>query len=158
MLARFATAVVALVLAPSTIVQPARAAAPAEGVWLKNGSSSTLCLDGSVSQGVRMMRCNTASRYQQWAQIWIGLHSFELRNVGSDFRYCLDGSVSSGARLLPCNENDWQEWIEDESGNHLSNLAYGVRRSLDGSVSQGVRMNATSSSSLYQKWRFVVVR
>ncbi|WP_203931279.1 RICIN domain-containing protein [Virgisporangium ochraceum] len=135
-----------------TIVGPASADPPAENAWLMNSSGTLLCLDGSVSQGVRIKACDRVSPYQRWYQIRITAERFELRNAGNS-RVCLDGSITSGARMLPCNGNGYQLWTIEQRI-RLSNVRYGTARSLDGSVSQGVRMNATASDSVYQAWQF----
>ncbi|GIJ44387.1 hypothetical protein Val02_12730 [Virgisporangium aliadipatigenens] len=149
-------AFVAIVATQLAVVQPA-AAVPG-GDWLKNGGSN-LCLDGSASQGVRMMTCSTTSKYQRWTPAFHDPYDLEpiaLRNEAySDM--CLDGSVSSGARLLPCNKKPWQIWSFGGMPS-LMNDAYGFDKALDGSASHGVRMNDRAYDSPYQTWRFVIVR
>jgi alpha-galactosidase len=108
--------------------------------------ASGLCLDASVSQGVRLNNCNPTD-YQQWVII----DQSVTKHVASGL--CLDGSVSQGVRLNNCNGSDYQRWYT-HSGSSPYNL---VNRAsdlcLDASVSQGVRLNTCKSSSDYQKWR-----
>jgi hypothetical protein len=145
------TAIIALVLAPLTVVEPASAAEPAGSAWMRNVAAAGVCLDGSVSQGVRMKPCDLESLYQRWSQAPGSGQTFEIRSAAYS-GYCLDGSVTSGARLLPCNGNDYQRWTMQAQ--HLKNARYSSY-SLDGSVTRGVRMNVTAQSSGYQAWRFV---
>jgi hypothetical protein len=108
--------------------------------------ASGLCLDASVSQGVRLNLCNSTN-YQQWVVV----DQSVTKHVASGL--CLDGSVSQGVRLNDCTGSDYQRWYSHSSSNpyDLVNRASGL--CLDASVSQGVRLNTCKSSSDYQKWR-----
>jgi hypothetical protein len=64
-LAWAATAVIAVVLARTTTVRPARAAEQVERFWLTNGGTF-LCLDGSITSGARMNVTSESSRCQAW--------------------------------------------------------------------------------------------
>jgi pyocin large subunit-like protein len=103
------------------------------------------CLDGSVSQGVRLNTCNN-STYQQW-----GRTTNIFRHVRSG--RCLDGSVSQGVRLNTCNNSTYQQWRFPGTAT-IGHVQSG--RCLDGSVSQGVRLN-TCNNSAYQEWIFRAV-
>jgi hypothetical protein len=130
---------------PNPSAVPAVSAA-AWGFWLKNRANTSLCLDGSATNGVRWATCSTTSLYQQW-------------NISGNFLfnyyYCLDGAVANGVRAIDCNGSDWQSWYT--VGENLHNKAYREARSLDGSVSQGIRMNTTNYGSRWQNWYFQVV-
>ncbi|GAA0903835.1 hypothetical protein GCM10009557_79570 [Virgisporangium ochraceum] len=149
-LIRTVAAVITIMVAQVAVGSPARAA-DNPGQLIVNDATE-LCLDGSVSQGVRLSMCNAASPYQRWTSTFLDGDSYILMNRASG-TVCLDGSVTSGARMLPCNYGAWQVW---ESGENLQlfNAAYDDDRALDGSVSRGVRMNVTVNSR-YQHWRFV---
>lgn len=66
---------------------------------------SKLCLDGSVSQGVRLNKCNWTT-YQQWYRSREGADDL----FHSQSHFCLDGSVSQGVRLNTCNDSSYQSW------------------------------------------------
>ncbi|QCS09554.1 hypothetical protein CRV15_28260 (plasmid) [Streptomyces clavuligerus] len=61
------------------------------------------CLDGSVSQGIRLNTCNTGA-YQSWTQVGNALRH-------SQSGMCLDGSISAGVRLNTCNQSVHQNWL-----------------------------------------------
>ncbi|MGI5285842.1 RICIN domain-containing protein [Nonomuraea polychroma] len=107
-------------------------------------SQSGMCLDASVSQGVKLKTCN-GSVYQKWFR--------ESTNNGitivhSQSRLCLDGSTNYGVRLHACNGKLYQRWYWYDSGS-MPNLKSG--HCIDGSVSQGVRFKTCNGTS-YQKW------
>ena len=72
-------------------------------VWFIQHVQSGRCLDGSISQGVRLNTCNGGT-YQQWS-----VSGYEIRHVQSG--RCLDGSISQGVRLNTCNGGTYQQWI-----------------------------------------------
>jgi alpha-galactosidase len=65
-----------------------------------------MCLDGSISNGVRLNSCN-GSDYQEWEYRWEG-NDVAFLNIAT--RKCLDGSISEGVRLKTCNNSDYQRW------------------------------------------------
>ncbi|MFK3983329.1 RICIN domain-containing protein [Micromonospora sp. NPDC050397] len=102
---------------------------------------SGLCLDGSVSQGVRLNVCNYLA-HQSWEQNFGRLYHPQSG-------LCLDGSVSQGVRLNDCNSGFYQRWILMPAF-AISNEQTG--RCLDGSVSQGVRLITCEPGNDYQQW------
>ncbi|WFE27703.1 ricin-type beta-trefoil lectin domain protein [Solwaraspora sp. WMMD791] len=113
--------------------------------YISQPQSSRRCLDGSVSQGVRLNVCSGGSTYQRWS-----ITSQQLRHVQSG--RCLDGSVSQGIRLITCNGSTYQRWsITSQQLRHVQS-----GRCLDGSVSQGIRL-ITCNGSLYQQWQVTTV-
>lgn len=112
---------------------------------------SKLCLDGSVSQGVRLNKCNT-NGYQEWELV---LSHPGGDGAGAVFRHvqsrlCLDASVEKGVRLNKCNWTTYQQWYRSREG--ADDLFHSQSHfCLDGSVSQGVRLNTCNDSS-YQSW------
>lgn len=117
-------------------VAPAQAA---EGHNLFHAATQK-CLDGSLSQGLRLATCN-GSTYQQWSYRGTFLHIQSGK--------CLDYSVSQGLRLVTCNnDSDYQRWGWGGDSRILHGL---TGKCLDGSLSQGVRMN-TCNTSDYQRW------
>ncbi|CAM3573252.1 RICIN domain-containing protein [Kibdelosporangium persicum] len=111
---------------------------------------SELCLDGSVSQGIRLNKCNT-NGYQDWEVInnHTGGDGTVFRHVES--RLCLDASVDKGVRLNKCNYTTYQQWYRSTSG--AKDLFHSQSHfCLDGSVSQGVRLNTCTDNNTYQMW------
>lgn len=102
-------------------------------------AQSLACLDGSLSQGVRVIPCN-GSAYQLWSR---GDYTFVHAATGR----CLDGSLSQGVRVVTCNGSSYQVW--PWRGDELVNSATG--KCLDGSLSQGARL-LTCNGSDYQRW------
>jgi hypothetical protein len=111
-------------------------------VWFIQHVQSGRCLDGSISQGVRLNTCNGGT-YQQWS-----VSGYEIRHVQSG--RCLDGSISQGVRLNTCNGGTYQQWYSP-TGLDVVHVQSG--RCLDGSISQGVRLN-TCNGGTYQQWIF----
>ena len=137
------TAVIALSMALFGAA-PARAASS-----LFINVATQRCLDGSISEGVRLMTCND-SYYQDWVprrEDSVNVYSFLHVATGK----CLDGSISEGVRLNTCNTSDYQqwEWRIGSEGYALLNLA--TRKCLDGSISEGVRLK-TCNNTEYQRW------
>lgn len=114
----------------------------ASGVELVNQHSG-LCLDGSVSLGVRLNTCN-GGRYQ----LWYSTTGWDWKNSAYS-NECLDGSISVGVRLNTCNGGAYQKW-GTTNGYDLRDMAYSSE-CLDGSVSQGVRLNGCNGGD-YQSW------
>ncbi|GAA2084876.1 hypothetical protein GCM10009759_04250 [Kitasatospora saccharophila] len=103
------------------------------------------CLDGSVSQGVRLVTCD-GSLYQEWVVDFSGAGAIKHVQSGK----CLDGSVSQGVRLVTCDSGSFQQWNPK--------VAYAIKhvqsgKCLDGSVSQGVRL-VTCDGGSFQQWTF----
>jgi hypothetical protein len=126
----------------TTVAQAALAAHP----WVIWHVQSGRCLDGSISQGVRLNTCN-GSAFQQWNT-----------PAGSELLHeqsgrCLDGSISQGVRLNGCNGGTFQRW-DNTAGLNLVHAQ--SRRCLDGSISQGVRLN-TCNGGTFQQWEFIQV-
>jgi Ricin-type beta-trefoil lectin domain len=100
----------ALAVTPIALASPAQAEAPvaadasAAPVFTFRHMQSGKCLDGSVSQGVRLHDCN-GSKFQQWR---IRSDSRAIRQVQGG--WCLDGSIGYGVRLNTCNEGPYQRW------------------------------------------------
>jgi hypothetical protein len=120
-------------------------AAASTHYWMVHKESG-LCLDGSISQGIRLNTCSVNSRYQKWQVI----NQSTIKHVQST--RCVDGSISQGVRLNTCdNDSRYQMWYStDNTGSYdLINRASG--RCLDASVSQGVRLNSCNGSD-YQQW------
>jgi len=107
-----------------------------------NHVQSGRCLDGSISQGVRLNTCNGGT-FQEW-----NINGFEFRHLQSG--RCLDGSVSQGVRLDTCNGSTFQQW-GTTTGSDVVHVQSG--RCLDGSISQGVRLN-TCNGGTFQQWTF----
>ncbi|MEV0954028.1 ricin-type beta-trefoil lectin domain protein [Promicromonospora sp. NPDC050249] len=120
-------------------------AAPARAVGNPQINVATeRCLDGSISEGVRLMTCN-GSMYQDW-DLTIPRRIYEPA-IGK----CLDGSISHGVRLNDCNGSEYQQWdfTAGFNGDRVLNLA--TRKCLDGSISEGVRL-VTCNNTDYQRW------
>ena len=101
--------------------------------------STGLCLDASISQGVRLNRCN-GTDYQGWvvdSGRWVHLQT----------GLCLDGSITRGVRLNYCNAGPYQEWYMQ--GDTFRTL---VGSCLDGTVSPGVRMKSCTDERS-RKWQ-----
>lgn len=125
------------------------AAAPARAADTTEVNAAThLCLDGSISRGVRLEPCN-GSGYQQWDQDLAGGGNVLLKNRATGM--CLDGSISNGVRLNACNGSDYQAWEFRWEGNDVAFLNIATRMCLDGSISEGVRLK-TCNNSDYQRW------
>jgi hypothetical protein len=125
----------------TAIATKAPAEAPVAAAFFIHHVQSGRCLDGSISQGVRLITCN-GSTYQQWYTTtgWNYVHVQSGR--------CLDGSISQGVRLNSCNGSTYQQW---GSTNGLDFVHVQSGRCLDGSISQGVRVNSCNGSA-YQQW------
>jgi len=112
---------------------------------------SGLCLDGSASQGVRLVECN-GSDYQNWTaerQDIIVTITYQLRNERT--QTCLEGTISYGPRLRPCNnETSYDNWTY--SGRELAPYLYRGVRCLDGSRSGGVQIKDCTGDNHYQQW------
>lgn len=138
------TAVMALSMAVF-VAAPARAASES----LTNVATGR-CLDGSISQGVRLMECHPYT-WQDWELLPVGPFNqdYRVRHVATG--ECLDGSISEGVRLRPCNTSDYQrwDWRDGSAGDAYLNLATGM--CLDGSISEGVRL-MTCNNTEYQRW------
>jgi hypothetical protein len=137
------TAVIALSMSVF-VAAPARAAADTTQV----NAATQLCLDGSISRGVRLEPCN-GSGYQQWDYLTFDGDNTRLKNQATSM--CLDGSISNGVRLNSCNGSDYQEWEYRWEGNDVAFLNIATRKCLDGSISEGVRLK-TCNNSDYQRW------
>ncbi|MCX5589150.1 RICIN domain-containing protein [Streptomyces erythrochromogenes] len=122
---------------------PASATAEAYQTTITH-SQSGKCLDGSLSQGVRLVTCDSGA-YQQW--IVSVSSAATIKHVQSG--KCLDGSASQGIRLVTCDGGAYQQWTTNLSGYVVKHVQSG--RCLDGSVSQGVRL-ITCSGANYQAW------
>jgi len=94
-------------LAMTAAVTPASAVERADGdtaiLSVVRHVQSGRCLDGSVSNGVRLLACNGGA-YQEWGT-----------RTGNDMVHirsgrCLDASVSNGVRLHTCNGSTYQKW------------------------------------------------
>ncbi|MGW1765014.1 RICIN domain-containing protein [Streptomyces sp. NPDC002073] len=107
-------------------------------------SQSGKCLDGSISQGVRLVACDGGA-YQQW--IVSVSQTATIKHVQSG--KCLDGSTSQGIRLITCDGGTYQQWNTNLPGYVVKHVQSG--KCLDGSVSQGIRL-ITCSNSNYQAW------
>ncbi|MEU6982262.1 RICIN domain-containing protein [Streptomyces sp. NPDC046324] len=136
---RLAVAASALVLGVAT-ASPAQAAAKVAASSDVVHSQSGKCLDGSLSQGVRLVTCDGGA-YQRWTYSGDSL-------VHAQSGRCLDASVSQGVRLIVCDGGSYQKWDTNIDG-ELRHRQSG--RCLDGSVSQGVRILACNGTS-YQWW------
>ncbi|KOU81270.1 hypothetical protein ADK94_27180 [Streptomyces sp. XY593] len=132
-LASVASALV-LSVAAAPFAQAAPTATPMKNV------ASGKCLDGSLSQGVRLITCNGTS-YQSWSY-----NGYSLVHAASGM--CLDGSLSQGVRLVACNGSGYQNWSWD-TYDYVTHE--GTQKCLDGSLSQGVRLNACNETA-YQRW------
>ncbi|MGA4837488.1 RICIN domain-containing protein [Streptomyces sp. G45] len=133
----------ALLAAPSqAAAEPPRTAA-LWSTW-ENQHYANQCLDGSVSQGVRLNTCN-GGNYQTWTYF----HGYSDQIQHSQSGRCLDGSVSQGVRLVACNGGTYQKWYPDSSTHEIRHGQSG--RCLDGSISQGVRL-VVCNGGTYQKW------
>ncbi|MEV8630506.1 RICIN domain-containing protein [Streptosporangium sp. NPDC051023] len=134
-----------------TSITAVQASAGTAAIYSLINVHSNLCLDGSISQGVRLNTCNYDSTYQQWSFDAYD-EGYQIKNVHSNL--CLDGSISQGVRLNTCNSGSpYQQWGEIEVGN-LGRYTYTNAHSLrclDGSISQGVRLN-TCNYGTYQQW------
>ncbi|MEV0954027.1 ricin-type beta-trefoil lectin domain protein [Promicromonospora sp. NPDC050249] len=137
------TAVMALSMA-MFVAAPARA----DDVRGIENVATRECLDGSISEGLRLMTCNDVG-YQDWIARGANPHTFLHVATAK----CLDGSISDGVRLKECNTSDYQrwEWRKGENGFALLNIA--TRKCLDGSISEGVRL-MTCNNSDYQRWQY----
>lgn len=118
------------------------------GAPMKNGTG--LCLDGSLTRGVRLMDCSPSS-FQLWN--WILSGPIWAMAYGRQ-EVCLDGSISQGVRLAPCDDDSvYQKWsFLQLTGQYRSRAD--DRYCLDGSRSQGVRLALCDRSSGYQNWTF----
>ncbi|WP_309505530.1 RICIN domain-containing protein [Streptomyces phytophilus] len=85
------------------LATPTQAAAPTWSAW-QNMAYDNQCLDGSISQGVRLNTCNGGT-YQEWSPKSNG--DIVHRQSGK----CLDGSISQGVRLNTCNGGSFQWWL-----------------------------------------------
>lgn len=118
---------------------PAAAASDASVLSTVRHVQSGRCLDGSVSNGVRLNACNGGA-YQEW-----GTSGGDIVHLQSGL--CLDGSVSGGVVLKACNGGAYQNWTI--SGNQIKHGQSGL--CLDGSVTSGVVLKACNGGT-YQKW------
>lgn len=134
------TAVMALSMA-LFVAAPARAADP-----LLTNVATQRCLDGSISQGVRLNGCN-GSEYQEWEAFGSSPYGIFHHATG----LCLDGSISNGVRLNDCNGSEYQQWEYADGQNGYRVLNVATRKCLDGSISEGVRL-MTCNNSDYQRW------
>jgi hypothetical protein len=110
-----------------------------------SAASTSYCLDGSVSQGVRLAPCADGSPYQIWHHSGGLLYNAEYGDS-----VCLDGSLSQGVRMVTCSGSKYQKWNLNTSTGQEVNGAY-ADECLDISISQGVRLNACDASSPYQQ-------
>jgi hypothetical protein len=136
------TAVIALSMALFSAA-PARAADLGEIINV----AAHRCLDGSISEGVRLNECNK-SLYQQWAVLTSGSYQ-SLHHIGTG--ECLDGSISIGVRLRPCNGSEYQQWEQRTGSSSYAFLNVATGMCLDGSISEGVRLK-TCNNTEYQRW------
>jgi hypothetical protein len=102
---------------------------------------SQLCLDASISKGVRLNTCKSNNSYQDW-----NVSGYYL--IHEQTGLCLDGSISKGVRLNTCKQNSYQRWSTTD-GYKLEHDESGL--CLDGSVSQGVQLK-TCNYTTYQDW------
>jgi Ricin-type beta-trefoil lectin domain len=144
MVVTFAIAVLMALTMAVFVAAPAHAVGPQ---WVNKATQ--LCLDGSISQGVRLEPCNPYE-YQEWTV---------LPAAGSDYvvfyhaatRLCLDGSISVGVRLNTCNDSIYQRWEVRYGSNAMALLNAATRACLDGGISDGVRLKRCNNSD-YQRW------
>ena len=136
------TAVIGLAIA-LFVAAPARA----DGPLLINVATQR-CLDGSISQGVRLMECDF-NEYQEWSKQSAGSPNYVLMHVKTGM--CLDGSISNGVRLNGCNGSEYQKWEWRFGSNGDAFLNVATRTCLDGSISEGVRLK-TCNNTEYQRW------
>ncbi|SFC70515.1 RICIN domain-containing protein [Streptomyces aidingensis] len=130
----------------AVLAMTAVTAAPAQAAYWGNWhilAYSDQCLDGSVSQGVRLNSCNGGS-HQTWTKF--GGYYGQIKHYQSG--KCLDGSVSQGVRLKNCNGGSYQQWYPADNGDIVH---YQSGKCLDGSVSQGVRLK-DCNLGVYQGW------
>jgi hypothetical protein len=124
-------------------------ASPARAVGNSYVNQATdRCLDGSISQGVRLMECN-GSEYQEWDLIGTSPNYVVYHKATEK---CLDGSISNGVRLNTCNYGAYQIWEYRKGDAGIALLNTATRTCLDGSISEGVRIK-TCNNSDYQRWR-----
>ncbi|WP_369374444.1 ricin-type beta-trefoil lectin domain protein [Promicromonospora sp. Populi] len=114
--------------------------------------ATSLCLDGSISQGVRLVACNTDG-YQDWSTEESGPYVVFRHDATGK---CLDASISNGVRLNACNGSEYQEWQWRTGSTASAFLHVGTRtideaQCLDGSISEGVRLKRCNNSE-YQRW------
>src|SRR4051812_16684660 len=107
LLARSAALVAALLVALTAAILPAGSASAdvstSAGYYAIVTWQTGLCVDGSVTQGVKLKSCN-GSAFQQWL---ISGGKFKSRQYDN---LCLDASVSQGVQLKTCNNGDYQQW------------------------------------------------
>lgn len=145
---RVRTVAAAVITAVIALSMTLFVAAPARAADLPLINQATgWCLDGSISEGVRLNSCNPYE-YQEWTFRAAG-SNYVLHNVATG--KCLDGSISNGVRLNTCNGSEYQEWEWriGSSASALLNIA--TRKCLDGSISEGVRLK-TCNNTEYQRW------
>lgn len=136
-------AVIALSMA-LFVATPARAASTQDIMNV----ATQLCLDGSISQGVRLNACNQGE-YQEWTLRDSTSGSYVLYHAAT--QKCLDGSISNGVRLNTCNGGEYQDWEVRDGSNGDALLSVATRTCLDGSVSKGVRLKRCNNTE-YQRW------